>query len=153
MISVSIDTISKMERRKQLHSNVGQWTTQNITLWLVQISGQSDFTIHFSKKKARSKARSDRVLEKNKKKSCVEEWVNADNRKYEEETDTDVIIPMDNDGTGIDTYTEVIPPDMVLIYAYDDDINTESNSNSYYKPKHNDDNDLLAKELPGGTSI
>ena len=60
---------------------------------------------------------------------------------------------MDTDGPVIYPYTELIPHDMVLIYAYDDDINTKSNSNSYYKPKDNDDNALLSKELPGGTSI
>ena len=57
------------------------------------MSGQSDFTIHFSpRKKTRSKARSDRALEqKNKKKSRVEEGVKADNREYEEVT-TDVYL-------------------------------------------------------------
>ena len=55
-----------------------------MTLYVVQISGQRDFTIHFSpRKKVRSKTRSDRALEQNKNKSRVEEGVNADNSKDE----------------------------------------------------------------------
>ena len=53
-----------------------------MTLYPVQINGQSDFTIHFGPiKKARSKARSDRALEQKNNKSRVEEGVNADNSK------------------------------------------------------------------------
>ena len=47
MMSVYIDTITTTERITQLHPNGGQWETQDTTLYLVQISGQSDFTIHF----------------------------------------------------------------------------------------------------------
>ena len=56
-----------------------------MTLSLVQIIGQSDFTINFGpRKKARSKARSNRDLKQKKKKSRVEEVVNTDDIKYEE---------------------------------------------------------------------
>ena len=59
-----------------------------MTLCLVQMSGQSDFAI---------KARSDRDLEQKKKNSSVEEGLND-----EEETTSDLIIPMDTDETGIE---------------------------------------------------
>ena len=49
-------------------------------------------------KKARSKARIDRAWEQNKKKNLVKEGFNADDGKYEEETTTDMIIPMNTDG-------------------------------------------------------
>ena len=101
------------------------------------------------KKKARSKASSDRALEqkkKKKKKSCVEGGFNAEDREYEEGTTADVIIPMDTDGLIIDPYTKVIPPDMVLTYASDDDSNIESNSNSEYEPEDDNDNVLGVKK-------
>ena len=60
---------------------------------------------------------------------------------------------MDNDGPGIDPYTEVIPPDMVLTYASDNDRNSKSSSDRNYEPEDNDDNVLGAKELTGSTSI
>ena len=60
---------------------------------------------------------------------------------------------MDTDGPGIDPYTEVIPPDMVLTYASYDDSNIESDSDREYEPEDNDDDISGAKELPGGTSI
>ena len=60
---------------------------------------------------------------------------------------------MDNDGTGIDTYTEVIPPDMVITYASDDDSNIEIYSDSDYEPEDDDDDVLVAKKLTGGASI
>ena len=69
---------------KQLHPNGLKCATQTITLYLVQISGQSDFTIHFGiRKKAKSKARSYRALEQKNKKSRVGEGFNADNSKDE----------------------------------------------------------------------
>ena len=111
-------------------------------------SGQWSEQLHdpfWSEKKARSKARIDRALEQKKKKSRVEEGVNAYDSKYEEETTADVIIPMDNDGLGIDPYTKVIPPYMVLTYESDDDRNIKSNSNSDYETKDDDDDDLGAK--------
>ena len=58
---------------------------------------------------------------------------------------------MDTDGPGIDPYTKVITPGMVLTYASDVDSKTESNSD--YEPKDDDDDVLVAKELPGRTSI
>ena len=60
---------------------------------------------------------------------------------------------MYTDGPGINPFTELIPPDMVFTYAYDDDSNIESNSDNDYEPKDDNDNVLGAKELPGGTSI
>ena len=47
MISFSINTITTMERIKQLHFNGEKWATQYMTLYLVQICGNSDFMIHF----------------------------------------------------------------------------------------------------------
>ena len=41
---------------------------------------------------------------------------------------------MDNDGPIIDPYTNAIPMDIVLTYASDDNINSESDSNSDYEP-------------------
>ena len=88
---------------------------------------------------------------KKKKKSSVEEGFNADNREDEEETTYDVSIHMDTYGPGIDPHTEVIPSDIVLTYASDDD--TKSKSDINYEPKENDDDVLGAKEYPVGTSI
>ena len=51
--------------------------------------------------KSRLKARSNRALEQKNNKSRVEEGVNADNIKYEEETTSDMSITMDTDGPGI----------------------------------------------------
>ena len=68
-------------------------------------------------------------MEQKKNKSRIEEGVISDNIKDEEETTSDVSIPMDTYGPGIDPYTEFIPPDMVLTYSYDDDSNSESDSN------------------------
>ena len=106
----------------------------------------------WSEKKARSKASIDRALEQEKKKkSCVEEGLNADDSKDEEETTTGMRITMDTDEPGIDPNTEVIDPDMVITYASDGDRNSESEID--YEPEDNDDNVLGAKELPGSTSI
>ena len=92
-------------------------------------------------------------MEQKKKKSCVEEGVNAENSEEKEETTDDMSIPMDNDRPGIDPYIKVIPPNMVLTYASDDDRNSKSDSDIDYEPKDDDDDVLGAKELPGGTYI
>ena len=107
----------------------------------------------WSKKKVRSKARSDRALEQKKKKICVEEGVNSDYSEDEEEKNADLIILVDTDGPGIDPYTEVIPPGMVLTYESYGGSNIKSNSDSNYEPEEDYDNILGAKELPGSTSI
>ena len=60
---------------------------------------------------------------------------------------------MYTDGPGINPFTELIPPDMVFTYAYDDDSNIESNSDNDYEPKDDNDNVLGAKELLGCTSV
>ena len=60
---------------------------------------------------------------------------------------------MDTYGPGIDPYTKVIPPDMALTYASDDDRNSERGSGSHCEPEENDNNVLGEKELLGGTSI
>ena len=60
---------------------------------------------------------------------------------------------MDNDGPGIDPYTKVIPPDMVITHAYYDDRNIKSDSGRDNKPEDADDNALGVKELPGDISI
>ena len=59
--------------------------------------------VHFGLRKARPKVRSNRSLEQKKKKIRVEEGVNADDRKYEEETTAYMRIFMDTDGPGIDS--------------------------------------------------
>ena len=87
-------------------------------------------------------------MEQKKKKGCVEEGVKADDSEYEEETTSDVKITMDTDGPGIDPYTRVIHPDMFLTYAYADDGNSKSDSNSNYEPEDNDDN-VLEKKTSG----
>ena len=92
-------------------------------------------------------------MEQKKKKSHVEEGVNADDSEDEKETTSDVSIPTDTDGPGIYPYTKVIIPDMVLTYEYDDDSNNDNGSNISYEPKDDDDDVLVAKELPVGTSI
>ena len=56
-----------------------------------------------------------------------------------------MIISIYTDGLGIDPYTEVIPHDMVLTYASDDDINSEIDSDSDYEPEDDDDDVLGAK--------
>ena len=60
-----------------------------------------------SKKKARSKARSNRALKHKKKKSCDEEGVHAGDIKDEEYTTSDVNITTDIDGPSVDPCTKV----------------------------------------------
>ena len=60
---------------------------------------------------------------------------------------------MDTGGPGIDLYTEVIPPYMVLTYVSYDDSNRKSDRDIDYETEDNDDDVLGAKELLGGTSI
>ena len=83
-------------------------------------------------------------MEQKKNKSSVEEGVNTDNSEYEEETTSDVSIPMDTGGPGIDPYTELIHLNMVLTYSSGDDINSKSD----YEPEDNDDN-VLEKKTSG----
>ena len=54
---------------------------------------------------------------------------------------------MDTDGLDIDPYTKVIPPDMVLTSATDDDNNIESNRYSDYEPEDDDNNFLERKKF------
>ena len=59
-------------------------------------------------------------MEQNNNKSRVEEGFNTDNSEDAEEITSDVIIPMDTGGPGIDPYTKFIHPNMVLTYVSDD---------------------------------
>ena len=47
---------------------------------------------------------------------------------------------MDTDGLDIDPYTKVIPTDMFLTYASDDDSNIEIDRDSDYEPEDDNNN-------------
>ena len=55
-MSASIEPITIMEIIKHIHYNGGQWATQDMTLHLVQKSGQSEFKISFGTRKSEVKS-------------------------------------------------------------------------------------------------
>ena len=70
---------------------------------------------------------------------------------------------MDTDRPDIDSYTELIPPYIVLTHEFDNDRNSESNidsdsnsdsdSDRNYEPEDDDDAFWGEKKLPVSTSI